>query len=183
MDHNVQPYITGLLSIGFLVIHSLVTFTKYAKNTKSDRLLIFASLGFTCVKPLLTKILFSLWAFLFLHTFANKCLSCHKSISMFGLLCPWINVKFPGWFEIFCHVSHQIPGMKKNWMLVPQATGRMRKKTFISVFQKGKPITFVIYCRWNLVSYPQCEENMVSDNRHCFGINSCPNPLPAISSL
>lgn len=88
VEHNVQPYKTGLLAIDFLVIHSSLTFTKYAKNIKSGRWLIFASLGIACMKPLPIKILFSLWASLFLNTFANKCLSCYKRISMFGLLFP-----------------------------------------------------------------------------------------------
>lgn len=106
VDHNIQPYKTGLLTCGFLVIHSSVVFKKHAKNTKSGKWLIFVSLEITFGKPLPTKILFSLWAFLFLHTFANKCLSCHKNIFMFGLFCPQINIKFPGWFEIFwCFTS------------------------------------------------------------------------------
>lgn len=38
------------------------------------------------------------------------------------------------------------------------------------------------YYGCNSVSFPEWEDNMVSDNRHCFGINSCPKPIPVISS-
>lgn len=37
------------------------------------------------------------------------------------------------------------------------------------------------YCGCNLVSFPESEENIVSDNRHRFGINRCPKPLPVIT--
>lgn len=91
---------------------------------------------------------------------------------------------FPGWFEILCHVSHQIPGMKQNrrsaFYIANMKNGNRKPHLYSS---KMKSYNICHYCGGNLVSFPECEENVVSNNRHCFGINSCPKPLPVISSL
>lgn len=60
LEHNFQLYKTALFVTDFLVVHSSVTFTEYAKNTKLSRRLTLASLEIKPMKTLPTKILFSL---------------------------------------------------------------------------------------------------------------------------
>lgn len=77
-----------------------------------------------------------------------------------------------------------MPGIKQNSRSAFYTANRKNRNKNPHLYSsKMKTYNICHYCGCNLVSFPECEENMVSDNRHCFGVNSCPKPLPVISCL